>query len=97
MGNRPSTPSVESLLRVQSQVPNSNFRTWAYWSRLDQLDCFRRTTLTPEDFKTVLIFLQMGNFTGACHAPASPAMCATANRKREARAVAFPGRSACQN
>ncbi len=67
MGNRhPSAVSVRSLHQVQVREVD-NFESWAYWSRLSQLACFARTELRANDdvFHTVVVFLQMGNFTAA--------------------------------
>ena len=62
MGNRSSSVHLRLLRKVPIKQVN-NFRSWAYWSRINRLPCFRKTQLTDEDFRTALIFLQMGNFT----------------------------------
>ena len=63
MGNRTPSITVESLKQVQSRAVN-HFESWAYWLRLTHLPWFKRAVdLDDQVFHTVLVFLQMGNFT----------------------------------
>lgn len=63
MGNRTPSITVESLKQLKSRAVN-HFESWAYWLRLTHLPCFKRAAeLDEQVFHTVLVFLQMGNFT----------------------------------